>query len=88
MVIYIWLLKLIVRVFGGLSVNFRVAFFVFKKPLGLRTERRREIFQKKKEKKRKCNRFREGKRDAIFFCKKYGRSILDGSIFCKKPFRA
>jgi len=56
--------------------------------LGLKNFAPLKIFQKKKKKKRKCSTLVEGKCDAIFFCKKDGRTIFHGYLFCKKPLGA
>ena len=64
------------------------AYFVCKHNFGLKNFAPLKIFQKKKKKKRRCSDRVEGKCDAIFFCKKDGRNIFQGYLFCKKPLRA
>jgi len=61
---------------------------VCKHNFGLKNFAPLKIFQKKKKKKRKCSARMEGKCDAIFFCKKYGRIFFHDDIFCKKPLAA
>jgi len=48
----------------------------------------RKFRKRKKEKKESALPLVEGKCDAIFFCKKDGRTIFHGYLFFKKPFRA
>ena len=82
-------LRIKIAVFGVACCTSYVRTLKFCITRDLKVMLRRKISKRKKGKKRKCSILQEGKCDAIFFWKKYGRFLLFTHIvFSKNPLWA